>query len=205
VDPNFEWRTRDEKMLVVAYWWEMQDKMCCICGKEMLPYTRERTKDTHRATIEHLKARRDGGPNTVGNVRLAHARCNHALGGLWSVNSHREKYGQPPLTAEWALKSGARLNSNKWKKRSRRAEMSALQKMTAEENDRRLRAYFAETKAATGQPFVALDKKLVSLPRGATLLPTYKGHMGNIARIPKPKMSATETARWLAERGIRGA
>lgn len=202
MSPDFEWRTRDEKMLVVAYWWEMQDKICCICDEEMLPYVREKTKDTHRATIEHLKAKRDGGSNTVGNVRLAHARCNHALGGLWSVNKEREKYGQPPLTAEWALKSGARLQSNKWKKRSRRAEMSTLQRMTAEENDRRLRAYFAETKPNKGTLAHAVMTDEVS-PDLMYIRPSPMDVRRN--RIAKPKMTAIETARWLAQQGVRGA
>lgn len=177
MDPDFEWRTRDEKLLVVAYWWEMQEGNCCICHEPMESYHRDAGKNPNAASIEHLIPKRDGGPDTVRNVRLAHRLCNNRLGALWMENEHRK-----------LVEAGLVTSSKRAKRRA---------------------AYVFDPRhvqqPATGKPFVALDRKLVSLPRGATLLPTYKGHTGNVSRIPKPKMSAVETARWLAEKGVRGS
>ena len=50
----------------------------------MLPYRRRRVKSAMDATVEHLKPKREGGPDTVGNVRLAHMVCNNALG-AWTL------------------------------------------------------------------------------------------------------------------------
>lgn len=175
MDMNFEWHTRTEKLLVVAFWWKQQEGNCCICHKEMEPYHREAGRNPNAASVEHLIPRRENGPNTVGNVRLAHRSCNNRLGGQWAEEQHRKL-----VEAGLAPKS----------KRKRRP------------------AYVFDPRMqppATGQPFVALDKKLVSLPRGATLMPCYKGRMGNVPRAPKQKMTAIETARWLREHGIKGA
>lgn len=179
---DFEWHTRDEKLLVVAYWWEQQQKLCCICGEEMEPYKRQSSHNPRAATVEHLIPKRDNGPNTVGNVRLAHALCNHKLGGIWSQNEHRK------LVEAGVIKP----RGSKLRPRARRRAAYVFDPRHVQP-------------PATGQPFVALDKKLVSLPRGATLLPTYKGHMGNVTLIKKMKMTAVETARWLAEQGVRGS
>lgn len=101
--PEFEWRTRSEKMRVVEYWWTEQKAICCICDTEMEPYRRSDDTSPMAASIEHLIPRREGGPNTLGNVRLAHAMCNHALGDLWAINTMLERKGLPPMTKEWAL------------------------------------------------------------------------------------------------------
>ncbi len=183
MDMDFKWTTRAEKLLVVAYWWDEQQGKCCICGDLMEPYHRDAGKNPDAASIEHLIPKRDSGPDTVGNVRLAHRSCNNRLGGQWAEEQHRK------------LVEAGLAPDPKSKKRPRA---------------RRRAAYVFDPRhvqePATGQPFVALDKKLVSLPRGATLLPIYKGHMGNAPRrIAKPKMTAEETARWLREQGIRGA
>lgn len=176
MEMDFAWTTRAEKLLVVAFWWEQQKGFCCICNAEMEPYHRDAGRNPNAASIEHLIPRRDNGPNTAGNVRLAHRSCNNRLGGLWAEEQHR-KLVEAGLAPRPKLK-------------------------------RKRPAYVFDPgfqKPATGQPFVALDKKLVSLPRGATLLPTYKGHMGNVPKLRKQKATATETARWLAEQGKRGA
>lgn len=176
MDMDFEWHTRAEKLLVVAYWWEQQKGSCCICNHEMEPYHRDAGKNPNAASIEHLIPRRENGPNTVGNVRLAHRSCNNRLGGEWAIEQHRK-----------LVESGL---APKPKRKSKRP------------------AYVFDPRTqlpATGQPFVALDKKLVSLPRGATLLPTYKGRMGNVPRPRKIKATLAETARWLAEQGVKGA
>ncbi len=101
--PEFEWRTRAEKMRVVEYWWTEQRAICCICDTEMEPYRRTDDTSPMAASIEHLIPRRENGPNTLGNVRLAHAMCNHALGDLWAINTMLEQKGLPPMTKEWAL------------------------------------------------------------------------------------------------------
>jgi len=201
MDPDFVWTTREEKLLVVAYWWHQQEGRCCICSLPMLPYKRQETKDRDRATVEHLIPRRDGGPNTVANIRLAHASCNHALGGLWSINQVRAASGLEPLDREWALRTDARLQ--KQPGRRQRRQLSALALMTAEENDRRLRAYFSKT---TGSVVVERNrppkaKKVgvkwcaathISLPRGATFLPEYdqlkrKIGLGDTKKKPHPR------------------
>lgn len=105
MDPNFEWRTKEDKERVVNYWWTEQRMLCCLCGKQMQPYLGE--GDTHplRATIEHLIPRRENGPNTVANVRLAHALCNNTLGQQWERNRHLVERGLPPVSDTVALKS----------------------------------------------------------------------------------------------------
>ena len=175
MDMRFEWHTRAEKLLVVAYWWEQQNGLCCICNHEMEPYHRDSGRNPNAASIEHLIPRRDNGPNAVFNVRLAHRSCSNRLGGEWEQRRQR-------LQVENGL-------AQKPKRKSR----------TKYVFDPRTQP------PATGQPFIALDKKLVSLPRGATLLPTYKGHMGNIERPRKTKATLAETARYLAEQGVKGA
>lgn len=97
MDPNFEWTTREEKLLVIDYWWEEQGKLCCICGEEMEPYKRQGTHNPKAATVEHLIPKRDNGPNTVGNIRLAHAFCNHTLGALWSRTGTAPRLVSPRL------------------------------------------------------------------------------------------------------------
>lgn len=188
MDMKFKWATRTEKLLVVEYWWGEQKGLCCICDGQMKPYHRDHNSDPERATIEHLIPRRDCGPNTAGNVRLAHGRCNNVLGALWVINEQRKIKGLPPLSKEWAMETGARIKPKAIKRRPT---------YVYDPRDPR--------PPATGQLFVALDKKLVSLPRGATLLPTYKGNKGNVPRTKKAQMTAIETARWLTSQGIRGA
>lgn len=197
MDMNFKWTTRSDKLLVVEYWWEEQQGLCCLCGEPMNPYRRQHTSDPDAATIEHLIPRRENGPNTAGNVRLAHGRCNHALGALWERNRHRAANGLPPLTEKWALSSAA--GNQKAKLAQEAARDAAL-------NDVRVKEILSRFPGATVTiRYVPLDKKLVSLPRGATLLPIYKGSIGNAPRIPNPKMSVVENARWLAEQGVRRA
>lgn len=166
MEMDFEWHTRAEKLQVVAYWWEQQEGCCCICSKPMEPYHRDAGRNPNAASIEHLIPRRENGPNTAGNVRLAHRSCNNRLGGEWAEEQHRR-------LVEAGLAPRPKLK-------------------------RKRPAYVFDPgfqKPATGQPFVALDKKLVSLPRGATLLPTYKGRMGNVPRLRKVRATAEETAR----------
>ncbi len=107
MNPDFEWTTKAEKMKVVAYWWKEQSGKCCICGHAMLPYTNADFYQPNAATVEHLIPKRENGPNTVGNVRLAHGRCNHALGALWEQNRQRVKQGLHPMSAKWAINSAA--------------------------------------------------------------------------------------------------
>lgn len=102
--PEFVFRTRAERMRVIDHWWRDQMGHCCICKEVMEPYHRGmRSSNPEAATIEHLIPKRDGGPDTLGNVRLAHMRCNAGLGSLHSMNKHRAEKGLPPLTDEWAI------------------------------------------------------------------------------------------------------
>jgi HNH endonuclease len=203
MDMNFQWTTRDEKLLVVAYWWEQQKGLCCICGKEMEPYKRQSSHHPRAATVEHLIPKRDGGPNTAGNVRLAHALCNHTLGAIWEENQHRIKLGFPPIGAEEAI--------SRPKKRQQKGE--ALPRFNKRCHYPKESLHYPAwikwldeqaAKKKRGVAWCALNA--VSLPRGATLLPQYKGLVeaqlkSRVAR----KMTAEETAHWLAKQGIRGA
>lgn len=200
MDPNFEWTTREEKLLVIDYWWEEQGKLCCICGEEMEPYKRQGTHNPKAATVEHLIPKRDNGPNTVGNIRLAHAFCNHTLGALWEQNRHRAKIGLAPLTEKEALsKSKSRkakgliappFNKNSWYPKES-AYYLLWMKWKDEQDAKKLR----------GEAW-----KRVSLPRGATLLPGYERLIGKHLKTGTArKMTASETARWLAEQGVRGS
>lgn len=191
MDMDFKWTTRAEKLLVVAYWWEQQQGHCCICFKPMDAYMRDGHTNPNAASIEHLIPRRENGPNTAGNVRLAHAACNHALGALWSANQDRAVKGLAPLSEKWALNSA---------KGRRGAAQVSSKTMTAEENAQRMREYHA--RKARGVVWCAANA--LSLPRGATL-PTYKIKRARTIRRAAQKMTAEETARWLAEQGIKGA
>jgi 5-methylcytosine-specific restriction endonuclease McrA len=88
MDPSFEWTTKTEKLRVIAYWWKEQGGKCCLCGLKMLKYGGGLENS---ATVEHVIPKRENGPNTVGNVRLAHARCNHVAGALWEQRRQMER------------------------------------------------------------------------------------------------------------------
>lgn len=103
MDMNFAWTTRAEKLLVVDYWWKEQQGRCCLCGDLMQPYKRQHTPNPDAATVEHVIPKRENGPDTAGNVRLAHAICNNALGAHWGRNQHRAKLGLPLISEKEAL------------------------------------------------------------------------------------------------------
>jgi len=192
MDMSFAWSTRDEKLLVVDYWWHEQRGLCCLCGELMRPYHRQHTNDPAAATIEHLIPRRDNGPNTAGNVRLAHAACNHALGALWETNKNLAARGLPLVPEKSAI--------NYARQRARDA-MGLLPLELA-----KAKAAIAKVKKKkVGVDWCAAN--VVSLPRGATLMPEHQNALGIIVRqrIPKPKMTAQETAQWLRQKGVRGA
>jgi hypothetical protein len=197
---NFEWHTRDEKLLVVAYWWEQQKKLCCICGEEMEPYKRQNSHNPRAATVEHLIPRRDNGPNTAGNVRLAHALCNHTLGALWEQNRYREMFGMPTISEKSALHNARN------KKKVQREPLPRFKKDSWYPKES---AYYAswmkwkdeqEAKALRGHAW-----RLTGLPRGATLTPEYQRLLGGVKTRTARKMTAAETARWLSDQGVRGA
>jgi hypothetical protein len=196
MEMDFAWHTRTEKLAVVDFWWRVQQGECCICQREMLPYHRDHTTNPMRASIEHLKPRREGGANTVGNVRLAHAHCNNALGGLWSINQVRKNSGLEPLSKEWALATGARKPPNtRDRRRARRSAPSVELIAETIKQDAKLRT------PKIGVSWCAANT--ISLPRGVTLLPgfTDPSKRAPVAR----KMDAVETARWLMQQGIRGS
>lgn len=201
MDMNFAWSTRDEKLLVVAYWWEQQKKLCCICGEEMEPYKRQSTHNPRAATVEHLIPRRDNGPNTVGNVRLAHALCNHTLGALWATNRERIKGGFAPIGESEAL---ARARNP-----PPRVKHEPLPRFNKRSHyPRESLHYEAWVKWLDEQAAKALRGhawRLTGLPRGATLTPEYQRLLCGVKTRTARKMTAAETARWLAENGIRGS
>jgi hypothetical protein len=185
MDPNFEWHTRDEKLLVVDYWWKEQRGLCFLCGELMKPYKRQHSTDPDAATIEHVIPRRENGPNTAGNIRLAHGCCNNALGALWQQNQHRKRLGLPEITQKEALASAAG---------RRRAKLKPQPHMTREQ---------IKARKERGEAYRAMA---LSLPRGATLTPEYQALAGKHIHTKKAfRMTAQETARWLAEQGIKGA
>lgn len=199
MDMEFEWTTREEKLLVVAYWWDQQKKLCCICGEEMAPYMRQSTHNPRAATVEHLIPRRDNGPNTAGNVRLAHALCNHTLGALWGENQQRAKFGFPLISEAEAL-------ARRKKPKPKSEPLPRFNKRC--HYPKESLHYEAWVKWLDEQAAKALRGhawRLTGLPRGATLTPEYQRLLGGVKTRTARKMTAAETARWLAEQGIRGA
>lgn len=163
LSPSFSWSTRDEKLMVVAHWWAKQDAKCCICGEEMLPYKMDKTLNRDRATLEHLIPKRENGPNTVENVRLAHARCNHSLGSLYEINRHRIRLGLEPRTKEWALKHGGRVSADERlrpRAKRRRAAGISMEYVRPTKKEKLLKGSLAR---------LVENGEIVSLPRGATL------------------------------------
>lgn len=104
---NFKWTTRAEKLQVADYWWKEQRRLCCLCGELMKPYSRQHTTDLDAATFEHLIPKRENGPDIVGNVRLAHAICNNALGAHWERNRQRAERGLPLISEKEAVHNAA--------------------------------------------------------------------------------------------------
>ena len=103
MDLDLGWHTRAQKLAVVAYWLEQQRGVCCLCEDPDLlmdPYGSAFDHNPLSATIEHLIPKRDGGPNTARNVRMAHKMCNQALGSLWTVNQQRALAGAEPVSAD---------------------------------------------------------------------------------------------------------
>jgi hypothetical protein len=196
MDMNFSWTTRSERLLVVDYWWKRQRGLCCLCGEMMKPYKRQHSTDPDAATIEHIIPRRENGPNTVGNVRLAHGGCNHALGALWEQNRHRAIMGLPPISEREALASAAGNRRAKAK-----PPMTTLEQARSHVD----KAMDKVERKAKGVSWCA--QNAVSLPRGATLLPGYQGLVSGKITVTKKatKMTPVQVARWLAQQGIRGA
>lgn len=114
MDPNFKWTTRDQKLDVVRYWWREQRAICHLCKDRenpMEPYEQAGVSPW-AASIEHLVPKRDNGPDTVGNVRLAHRWCNNVLGALWKQNQDRAVLGLELISEHWALNNKrAQLNA----------------------------------------------------------------------------------------------
>jgi hypothetical protein len=198
MDMDFKWTTRAEKLLVIDYWWREQRGCCCLCADLMLPYRRQHTKTGMAATVEHLKPKRDGGPDTAGNVRLAHMVCNNALGALWEQNKQRAARGLPPITDDWAIENA----------KGRKKHHVPLPPFRDDAVHTKESAFYSKwiewKKAKVGVTWNAGNA--VSLPRGATLLPEYQDRVGKYLnnRVAR-KMNPIETARWLAEQGVRGA
>jgi len=204
MDMEFEWMTREEKLRVVAYWWDQQGGKCCICGSEMEPYHRDAGRNPNAASIEHLVPRRENGPNKAGNVRLAHRSCNNEEGALWAENNHRASLGFPPI-GKYDMRHRRKVKTIKkaemppvFTKQSWYPKESAYYNLWMKWKDEQA------AKKARGVAWCALNA--LSLPRGATLLPEYKDTVEKQlkSRVAR-RMTAEETARWLAEKGIRGA
>lgn len=106
MDPDFVWTNYRQKLRVVGFWWNEQRGICHLChDPELLmdPYRRRHDENPLAASIEHLIPKRDNGPNSVRNARLAHRMCNGALGALFSHNRHRVTAGETPIPESVAL------------------------------------------------------------------------------------------------------
>ena len=64
--------------------WTAQSGLCALCEKPMLRNRFEaphsRIWANHRATFDHIIPSSKGGPDTLDNLQLAHARCNKIKG-----------------------------------------------------------------------------------------------------------------------------
>lgn len=168
MDMDFKWTSRDEKLEVVRYWWRAQRAICHLCNdpeNPMEPYSQV-TRSPWGASIEHLIPKRENGPDTAGNVRLAHRWCNNVLGALWQINQDRAAHGLDPISKKWALSSG---------RRHAHHPMDIVRAYTksVEHRDergdlwRQVNAKYP--KAAEGTLAQMIERGEVSLPRGATL------------------------------------
>lgn len=197
MDPNLSWTTREEKLEVVRYWWRTQRGICWICKdreQPMEPYSHAGISPW-AASIEHLIPKRDNGPDTVGNVRLAHRWCNNVLGALWQINQDRARLGLGPISEERALSS----------RRGHLNEPIDAVKSHLKYGDRTERGeIWRQTnakypKATKGTLHRAVESGTVSLPRGATLpqepvtVPAYE----HSAYHPPRKLTGLELARLL--------
>ncbi len=64
--------------------WNAQSGLCALCGRAM-PASRWDTPHATvwkkmRPTFDHIRPRSKGGDDSVGNLQLAHARCNKIKG-----------------------------------------------------------------------------------------------------------------------------
>lgn len=204
MDHNFTWRTREEKQQVVAYWWRQQTGVCFICkDREQLmePYS-QAAISPWAASIEHLIPKRDNGPDTVGNVRLAHRWCNNVLGALWQINQDRAKYDLPPLSAEWALSKrritlGAAIDPVRAALKSdelRKERGAAWRHVNAK-----------HPKASRGTLWRAIENGETPLPRGATLPkePTLTAVYKHSAFKEPEKLTGLELARFLRDHAVK--
>lgn len=201
---NFSWTTREEKLEVVAYWWRQQRGVCHICrDREQLmePYSRA-GKSPWAASVEHLTPKRENGPDTVGNVRLAHRWCNNVLGALWQINQDRDRRGLAPLSAEWALSQ------------KRIALGVAIDPVRAAMKDESLRAERGQAwrtvnakrpKAARGTLWRAIEAGEAGLPRGATLPkePILTAAYEHSAYKEPRKLTGLELARLLRDLAVK--
>lgn len=191
MDHDFEWRTQAEKADVVRYWWRTQRGLCHLCREKMEPYSLAAISPW-AATIEHVKPKRENGPNTVGNVRLAHRWCNNVLGSLWEKNRQRALRGQEPISVHWAMTN----EMGKLKISVRATQEDASPSPRPLRVGPEPRAY----KAQRGT-LAALLATSPPLPRGATLPPVHKAAPAFVHSRNQParRMTALETARWLRE------
>lgn len=185
MNPDFKWTTRAEKLEVVRYWWREQRGICWICKdreQPMEPYTQVVTSPW-AASIEHLIPKRENGPDTVGNVRLAHRWCNNVLGALWQANKDRTEKGLDPLSVKWALAT-TRGNLSATHNNKNRAKIAAE----------------GPARKARGEQWRRLNAELrAPLPRGATLPkePSMVPAYAHSAYKPPRKLTGLELARLL--------
>jgi hypothetical protein len=185
LNDDFTWRTRAEKDAVVRYWWRVQRGRCHLCREPMEPYS-QAAVSPWAATIEHLKPKREGGPDTAGNIRLAHRWCNNVLGALWSMNRDRAFKGLPPLSADWAL-------TNELGKLRVRKQAAPQPTPLPPARPRKTEKLPKGTLAAM------LANGSAPLPRGATL-----SNATTAPITPARRMTAIETAQWLRHSAKKG-
>lgn len=204
---DFRWTTREEKLQVVRYWWREQRGICHLCKDRenpMEPYSQAGVSPW-AASIEHLIPKRENGPDTVGNIRLAHRVCNNVLGALWQINKDRMDRGLAPLSTDWALSNKiAQLRPHVDPLRDAeaadlRAERGAIW--------RQVNAIYPNAKRGTLA--YAIETGQVALPRGATLPDGAACLHCHSTYRPPPKLTGIELARLIAtdcsmqRRGLR--
>lgn len=201
MDHGFTWKTRDEKLQVVRYWWREQRGICFICNdpeQPMEPYSQSAISPW-AASIEHVIPKRENGPDTVGNVRLAHRWCNNVLGALWQMNQERARHGLAPLSAEWAL------SQKRIKLGYPIDPVHAAMKDPALKSERWRKVNAKYPKAVKGTLWGAIESGQVGLPRGATLPqePTLAAVYVLHSKDARPrKLTGLELARFLRDLAI---
>lgn len=76
-DQKEAWYCLEEKERVVSILRDYQENRCYLCGEPMAPRSEMFAHDSIMPSLDHVLPKCRGGTNRLGNVALAHKRCNN--------------------------------------------------------------------------------------------------------------------------------